>query len=234
MEVIPGLHLFKGMGNAYLVEGEEGLVLVDSGGPGDIAGFVDYIRERERPLQALTHIFVTHADVDHAGKVAALVAATGARVHAGPETARLLAAAQTPPHMPAPLQWISDRLTGYTAVPADAIHVVHDEEELPVLGGLMALATPGHTSDHFAYYCRQSGLLFAGDALQSRGGRLGLLPRLITGDADAAARSALRLLALNPAVYACGHGAPLTKHMLADVLALSQKLRRQLGEPLVR
>jgi glyoxylase-like metal-dependent hydrolase (beta-lactamase superfamily II) len=97
---------------------------------------------------------------------------------------------------------------------------------LPLMGGLQALATPGHTLDHFSFYHPATGVLFAGDAVNTRNGRLQHTPRRITADQTAADRSARRLLALAPAVFACGHGTPLVGSD-ENIRALLNELQEQ-------
>ncbi len=110
---------------------------------------------------------------------------------------------------------------------AGEVVVTADGDVLPLLGGLHVLATPGHTPDHFSFYSPTLGVLFAGDALNTRNGRLQATPPSITADPDAARRSALRLLALAPAVIACGHGKPFIGHSADDVMSLFNELRQE-------
>jgi glyoxylase-like metal-dependent hydrolase (beta-lactamase superfamily II) len=109
----------------------------------------------------------------------------------------------------------------YEAVNPAAIRPMAGGDELPVLGGLRVLAAPGHTPDQHALYSPAAGVLFSGDALNTRGGRLQLTPRRITADWPAAEQTAARLLSLAPRVIACGHGAPLIDDpvTVADLLA---------------
>jgi glyoxylase-like metal-dependent hydrolase (beta-lactamase superfamily II) len=122
--------------------------------------------------------------------------------------------------MPPPVQFILDHFVRYKAVDRAAIRPLADGDELPVLGGLRALAAPGHTLEQHAFYSPAAGVLFAGDALNTRDGRLQTTPSRITADRTAAERTAVRLLQLSPAVIACGHGAPLVDNpaMIADLL----------------
>lgn len=227
MEVYPGLHwLQAGYANVYLCVSEHELILVDSGSPGREEEILAYVRNTlKREAGALSHILLTHADWDHAGSVAALQQATGATVIAGERTADWLRRGKGPPHMPRPVQFFLDRLVGFEPVPGEALTVVEEGETLPLCGGIEVLFTPGHTMDHHAYYSPATGILFAGDGLSTRSGKLGLSPNFITADEETAHRSARRLLALTPAIFACGHGQPLRGHTLRDLMTLLHELK---------
>ncbi|WP_051476474.1 MBL fold metallo-hydrolase [Paracoccus sp. J39] len=82
----------------------------------------------------ISDILVSHGHHDHVGAVDMLRARTGARVH-GADIAPMLGAAAV------------------DAVLADGARI----------GLLRALATPGHTLDHFCFLREGDGLLFSGD-----------------------------------------------------------------------
>jgi len=87
------------------------------------------------------------------------------------------------------------------------------------------MATPGHTPDHHSFYCPTRGLLFAGDALNTRNGRLQRTPKRITANQQQANQSARKLLELTPATFACGHGSPMQNHSSEDIMQLFNQLR---------
>ena len=75
-----------------------------------------------------------------------------------------------------------------------------------VRGGAVALevvATPGHSSDHAAFYERDSGALFTGDAVLGRGTSVVDPP---DGDMAEYVDSLRRMLELGPSVIYPGHG----------------------------
>lgn len=71
-----------------------------------------------------------------------------------------------------------------------------------------------------------TGILFAGDALNTRNGRVKLPPR-ITADKTAARQSGIRLLELSPAIIACGHGNPSTKPTADELMPVFNTLRQE-------
>jgi glyoxylase-like metal-dependent hydrolase (beta-lactamase superfamily II) len=175
--------------------------------------------------QDLKRILLTHADMDHVGSLAVIQAETGAKVYAGRETAVLIQSGKSPQHMPWAAQWIIDRFMRYQTTPSDVIEVFTEGDVLPCLGGLQVMATPGHTLDHFSFYSPTTGVVLAGDALNTRNGRLQRTPSRITADEVAANRSAIRLIELAPAVIACGHGEPMQHHSTAELMGLFGTLR---------
>ena len=66
--VIEGVHLVAmGTANAYLIEGQDGLTLIDAGFPNKEAAVFEALRELGRPPDQLTHLILTHAHPDHIG-----------------------------------------------------------------------------------------------------------------------------------------------------------------------
>jgi glyoxylase-like metal-dependent hydrolase (beta-lactamase superfamily II) len=227
MEILPNLHWLEGWSsNVYLSIDADGLTLVDTGMPGRLDAIFNYIeRIGHRPTE-LVRILITHADLDHAGNAGDIYEQVQPVVYAGADTAVLLDAGKSPRHMPRPIQFLLDTFITYRPVPATAVRLIADGDLLPVLGGLRVVATPGHTWDHFSFFSHAHGVLFAGDALNTRGGVLQCSPRAITADWEAASASALRLLHLAPAIIACGHGRPLQSHTADDLMALARRLQK--------
>lgn len=226
MQVYGNLHWLKSTAsNAFLFEDEDGFVLVDSGMPKRIDP-VAYLQKLGHEPSALKHILVTHADIDHIGNVAKVQRATGAKVYAGAESAELLKNGKTPSHGKPLMMWISDRFMKYEAVEAELITVVEAGEQLPLMGGINVIAAPGHTPDQVVYHSATHGILFAGDALNTRGKKLNCSPKSISADYDLAKRSAIQLADLAPVIFACGHGTPYL-HTFDDLMALFGTLRDQ-------
>jgi glyoxylase-like metal-dependent hydrolase (beta-lactamase superfamily II) len=225
MEILPGVHWLKaGYANVYLCVDEDGLTLVDSGPPRRARRILDYVASLGFAPQDVRRILVTHADWDHAGSATEVQARSGATVMASPATAAFLRRGRAPRHMPQPLAIVLDLLGRYRPVPDAALVPTPAGVTLPICDVLQVIATPGHTPDHHSFYSPARGVLFAGDALGTRDGRLGVSSPFITADVEAARRSARRLLQLTPAVFACGHGDPLRTHDSDMLMELQKKL----------
>jgi glyoxylase-like metal-dependent hydrolase (beta-lactamase superfamily II) len=227
MELLPNLHWIQGRAsNIYLWRHEGSLIMVDTGMPGDARKIITYMADNGMGLAEVEAILVTHADIDHAGGAAELSAACDSLVYASQASAQYLVRGKSPKHLPRAVQFLSDRFFGYRPVSRDKIRFIKDGHALPELENIQALATPGHCADHISYFSPVHGILFAGDALNCRGGAMGLSARRITADQSLAAHSARRLLKLTPAVFACGHGRPFIHHDSDDLMMLF----RQLGQ----
>lgn len=219
MEISPNVHwLETSSSNVYLIAEPPNIALVDTGMPKQDKAIFELLHTLGHQPTDLTHILVTHADMDHVGSLAALHKASGAQVHAGAASAQLIAQGKSPKHMPFIVQGIIDLFMRYGTVPQDQIKVFANGDTLPFLGGLQVLATPGHTLDHFSFFSPTAGVLFAGDALNTRDGRINLTPPRITADKTAARQSGIQLLQLSPAIIACGHGTPSTTHTSDELM----------------
>lgn len=227
MQILPDVYLLKGKAsNFYLCEDEDGLTLIDAGLPGEQKLVFTLLDQLGYEPSQLVRILVTHADIDHAGSLAVIQEATGAHIYAGEMTAKYLMAGKSPDHLPGLLQWFSNTFLKYGSVPANCIEVFSDGDELPGLGGLEVLATPGHTRDHFSFYSPSRGILFAGDVIDTRNGRLNRSRKFLTVDEVEATRSATRAIELAPVIFACGHGVPLSDHDISDIMKFFNQLRQ--------
>lgn len=228
MEIAQNVHwLETGSSNVYLIVEPPNIVLIDTGMPRQQNTIFAQLRQLGHQPTDLSHILVTHADMDHVGSLAALHRASVAQIFAGLDSAQLIDKGKSPKHMPLIVQWVIDTFMKYGAVPREKISIVRDGETLPFLGGLQAWATPGHTLDHFSFFSPTTGVLFAGDALNTRNGRINLTPPRITADKTAARQSAIHLLELAPAVIACGHGTPSMNHTSDELMQLFNSLRQE-------
>jgi glyoxylase-like metal-dependent hydrolase (beta-lactamase superfamily II) len=80
--VINGVHVVPmGMANAFLIEGDDGLTLIDAGFPAKEAAVFGAIDGIGRSADQLRHLVFTHGHPDHIGSAAAIVRKTGARTY---------------------------------------------------------------------------------------------------------------------------------------------------------
>src|SRR5260221_6130948 len=73
-----------GKANAFVIEGDDGLTLIDAGYPGKEAAVFGAIRGLGRSPDQLKHLIFTHGHPDHIGSAAAIVRETGARTYMHP------------------------------------------------------------------------------------------------------------------------------------------------------
>ena len=123
--------------------------------------------------------------------------------------------------MPAHIEYLS---TEPVKIVMSGPLVDDDGETITDLSPWQLIATPGHSPDHQSFWCTIHSVLFAGDALSTRGDRLQCSPSRNTADMTAAHLSARKLLRLSPAVFACGHGPPMYDHNAGELMSLSREL----------
>ncbi len=224
MQTAPGIYAVRAAGSmAYLLGGAE-LTLVDAGGPGSAPRILGAIRRLERQPRDLTRILLTHVDLDHAGALAPLVAATGARVYAHPLAVRRIQAGDVPQGE----RGLRSRLAGVLRVffrvrpvPAEP---VADGDVLPILGGLEAIYTGGHSPDHVVYFVRQSRLLLSGDLLEVSRRHLQALPAPTPLGREQTVAALRHLADLDPLAVLPGHGAAYRDNISVRLIRLAEIL----------
>ena len=143
----PGPFTFTGTG-AHLVG--RGVVAVIDPGPDDLRQLEAILRATEG--EQITHIFVTHSHLDHSPLARPLAARTGAVIYAGGQPCRPSCG--------------GDRLEAGDDLSFRPDVALRDGQLLQgPTWSIEAVATPGHTSNHFAYALREENALFPGDCV---------------------------------------------------------------------
>ena len=211
MEIIPNVHIIPNiMANPYLIIEPDGLTLIDAGLPGSHKKILHFLAGLGHTPGELKRILITHADYDHVGGLAALKAATGAWVFAGPVESQAMADG----HASRPLKprnvllkLLFGLMTSlFKAPPAQADELLSDGQILPVLGGLRVMETPGHTPGHVSFFAPSAGILFCGDSIVS--GENGLRGSTGSNNWDQAKsdESVRKQAALGARILCSGHG----------------------------
>ena len=192
-----------GIVNAFLVEEEDGLTLVDTMLPRSAGPILKAAGGRE-----IKRLVLTHAHGDHIGSLDALVEELpGVEVIISTRDARLLAKDMTlDPGEP------ESKLRG--SYPGTKTRPTRTVEPGERIGSLEVVAAPGHTPGHVAFLDTRDRTLYCGDAYSTLGGVATTakvyprfpLPGLATWDGPTELESARALRALDPARLAPGHG----------------------------
>ena len=174
--------------------------------------------------QQVSHILVSHYHPDHIGGLRRLQAMTGALVGAHAVEAPMIRGdAPFPnPFVHRPLQAAFGGLARSVTPPPTPVDLpLADDDVIDVAGGIRVLHTPGHTPGSLSFYLPQRGVLFVGDALQRRFGRLGLPSALFTADMAAARASVQRLAQVDFGTLCFSHFASVGReaHVELDRLA---------------
>lgn len=228
-EVAPGVHLVSHAHvNAYLVEDEDGLTLVDAGLPAfwrPLGEAVRALGHRPRDVRALV---LTHAHFDHVGVARRLQQERGLPIWAHPTEHHLAAhpysyahenpRALYPVRHPAAIP-ILGAMTAAGALwvrgATGPIHSFQDGDELALPGRPRVVATPGHTLGHVALHLPDRDAVLSGDALVTLDPYTADTgPRIVAGAATAdfgeALRSLDRLADTGASIVLPGHGEPWT------------------------
>jgi glyoxylase-like metal-dependent hydrolase (beta-lactamase superfamily II) len=210
MEVAPNIYLIRdSIVNAYLVVGDDGLTLIDTGLRSAARSILRAIKQIGYSPKDLRRILITHCDGDHVGGVAALKAMTTASVYAHPIEA--LAMSIGSPSREIDKSTLSGRLFRmfsfmfrFQPAQADVLLEQNAATELP--GGMRAILTIGHTPGHVSFYLPGARVLFGGDSLMVDGGKLCASHGPNTWDQAKADESARIQAALGAQVVCLGHG----------------------------
>lgn len=214
--------------NCYLVEEEQGLLLVDTGLPRMWSTLTQALSELGRGLTDLTAVVLTHAHFDHLGCAARLQAEFSLPIWAHPADHYIAAHPYRYKHERAralyPLRYPRGLkiLTDMTRAGALRVHGVQDLEDLvpvgadassPIPGRPEVLFTPGHTAGHCALFWPDRDVLITGDALVTLDPYTGatgpqIVARAATADSAQARESLQILVGTRAAVVLTGHGEP--------------------------
>lgn len=207
MEIAPGVHQVRMLGaDAFLIV-DKRLSLIDAGMVGSRRMLQRYLHRIGRSLGELDRIICTHGHPDHIGGVHELVRdRPDVEVLIHPDD---FAGLQLP--LRAALGRSDDgtarrgRLIQYlTRTPPNCIPI-DETTELPLLGGLRVIHTPGHTPGSICLYAGERRMLFTGDVLQVIRGRLTYASALFSHDVAGARASVQRLAALDVEMIALSH-----------------------------
>jgi len=205
----PGVHrIATGRGtNAFLVDGDDGMTLVDVGWGSAPAAIDAALTELRRSLRDIRRIVITHAHPDHVRGLARIRELTGAAVLIHGADADWLRLGHVPAGgRSARLPAAMDRLPVTQWTPVDPDVLLGDGDE--VTAGLRVIHTPGHSAGHIALLHEPSRTVLVGDALFFRFGRMSMGPA--GGSQDPAARPhGLGRLPTDVAAVGFSHNDPL-------------------------
>ncbi|GAA4036453.1 MBL fold metallo-hydrolase [Hymenobacter glaciei] len=218
-----------GAANVFLLTGDDGLTLVDTGLPGSADKLFAAVRKGGKRPEDITRIVLTHWHPDHAGSAADLQQRLGARVVAHAADADILeqGGGERPRYLtPGLVNRLVFRffINGVSSqIPPISIDErVADNALIATAGGLRVLHTPGHSAGHMALLLEQEGVLIAGDICANV---FGLAYSTVYEDITLGQQSLLKVAAkpFDQAVF--GHGGPVIRNA-------SQKLREKFEQPL--
>jgi glyoxylase-like metal-dependent hydrolase (beta-lactamase superfamily II) len=213
--------------NSYVLDGGDGLVLIDTGYRGRA---LEARREVDRAARSiardLTAIAITHAHADHTGGLAGLAAEFDVPILAGALDAPAIRAGHSvtgePTGILGRLMRVGTRRM--TVDPARVDILVDEGDPIPGAPALRVIATPGHTPGHLSFlWPAEGGVLFAGDIAFHA---LGLRESFVHADREAARLSLAKVAALDFEVAVFGHGPPFVGGAVARFRRLVERQAR--------
>jgi glyoxylase-like metal-dependent hydrolase (beta-lactamase superfamily II) len=214
--VINGVHVVPmGMANAFLIEGDDGLTLIDAGFPGREAAVFGAIRGLGRSPDQLKHLIFTHGHPDHIGSAAAIVRKAGARTYMHPlDIPMAESGGPFRPMTAAPglLRRVMCKLffdPDERLEPVCIDQPMTDGETLPIAGGIEVIHTPGHCAGHVALLWLPGRMLFAGDVYTNL---MGLGDPVGFENLEEGRSSQRKLADLSFDAAGFGHGGPIARN----------------------
>lgn len=213
-QLCDGLYLLPGLVNVYVLETDDGLMILDTGFPGRSAKIIDALRAIGKKPADIRHLVLTHCHPDHMGSAAALQRATGAKVWAHPLDIPMMEAGTTMRQPMCVSPGLRNRIMGWiladrvaTVEPVKVDGMLEDGMKLPFAPGITVFHVPGHCQGQLALlWDRHGGILFPADACVNRGG---LQLPVGTEDPHIALRSLERLSKLKFEMVCVMHGKPI-------------------------
>jgi len=224
-QVAEGVHrLGSRLVNYYLVEDGDALTLVDAGLPGFRPSLDTTLAAIGRSLGDVQAVVLTHAHGDHVGIAEKVRTEAGVPVHVHRADEELARTRKQPkrersalPYFRHGAAWGLIAHMAHNGFPPKIGEVTTfgDRDVLDVPGRPVAIPTPGHTEGHVSFHLPDRGVLFTGDALNSRNpltGRLGpqIMPASLNLSSTQALESLSNIEGLDADVMLFGHGDPWT------------------------
>ncbi len=210
--ITPGVYQVPGYSRSFLIDGDEGVTLVDTGLPKRHRRVLDALAGIGRTPTDVRRILITHAHADHVGGAAAIQQATKAPLYASEADAPAVRGdtAATPPPLFDRVPFLRPLFRLIPgADPATVDHLVGARHPADLPADLTVIDTPGHTPGHVSFLLdRSGGVLFVGDAAVAT--RQGEVKRGFMNRSTPTFDASLRHLAgfeFDVALF--GHAAPL-------------------------
>lgn len=228
-EVADGVRrIADGAVNYYLVERDDGVILIDTGWPRSWRNTVRALEEIGRSPADISAVLLTHGHPDHLGAAEEARKETSAPVMAyrsevprvKGESSNASPLKMVPSLIPKLYKPTALGFVGEATVKGFLFPTWVEEVESFDEGTLAGVSepidvvlTPGHTSGHVSFNLRDRGVLVAGDALVTRDPLTGAPGPRVPDDAlnenPSQARESLEAIASTDSeILVCGHGEP--------------------------
>jgi glyoxylase-like metal-dependent hydrolase (beta-lactamase superfamily II) len=220
MELAPGLRRLgdSSLVNSYLIEGDGGLTVIDTGLQGHWKDLLAELEAMGRAPADIRAVLLTHGDVDHVGFAERLRKEHGVPVYVGAADAAEARGEVKKPSAPrdrmriGPLLgflWYGLRHGGLGSKPVAEVTAIEGATTFDLPGRPEAIPMPGHTPGSYAYLVPGVDAIFMGDAMTTRSvltGVVGPAPAPFTVDRTQALASLAVLDGRSARWVLPGHG----------------------------
>ena len=203
------------VGRVYAIKDADGWTIIDAGLKLAVPRILAQLKRAGYAATDVKRILITHAHPDHVGGLPDLRSVTGAAVICSAferpyvEGKKPVVQPNRNDVPPLARMMLSSKPTAMKGTPV--ARVLKEGDTLPeVLGGLQAVATPGHSPGHMSFWHPTLKVLFIGDVVMrilAPGLRLPFAG--FTTDMKQNKRSVQHIAALEPELLLFGHGVPM-------------------------
>lgn len=210
--------------NAYIVDDDGVLTLVDAGMPWHHRKIARAITQVGESIGDIDRILLTHYDIDHVGGLGK-IETLSAPVFIGSADRPFLTGEEKP-------AWSTQKglfqraVDWWRTVPSLPVESIEDGDEI---GSFVAYHTPGHTPGHVIYVSTTLSVAFLGDLVRETGGTFRPVPRVLCQDYQQSTDTIVSLADRLPEFEAAcpGHGTPFGKRGSEHFRECADRLRRQ-------
>lgn len=209
MEIARGIHELRGrMVNCYLSVNEDDIMLIDTGLPGNSSKITDYVEKTlKRKLSDIKTIVITHKHFDHVGSLSKMKEITNAKVAIHPADADYIRGKEK--HIGGTFMNAIIKLyqTIYRTKPVEPEILLNDGD---MIGEYQVIHTPGHSPGSICLYNPKNKVMFVGDNLHYKNGKLQSPGERLIPEPEKYEESLKKLLNYDIEVILTGHTAPVT------------------------
>ncbi len=185
------------------------LALIDTGFSRSTKKIIRFIeQDLHRSPSELKTIVLTHSHYDHVGSAYQLRERTGARVAAHPKDAGYIEGTMRPAPPKGGLGILIALLSPFVRAKKAKVDLLLNDGDS--VAGMKVIHVPGHTPGSIALLDPVRKVLFSGDAVMFRNGKVTPPPRGFTPDIGLAMESIAKIGLLEFDTMLGGHGDPLT------------------------
>ena len=181
--------------NFYIYKAEEAIICFDAGYKKKAI-----IKEMEKvniKPEEVTHVFLTHSDVDHAGGITLF---KNAQIFLSVDEEQMITGKKT-------------RFPFMKNKPIKEYQLLKDGEEVNLGEAIIkGIATPGHTPGSMSYLLNKE-FLFTGDTIMIRGGKIGSFYRIINMDTKTQKESIKKIAEIDTLKMICTAHSGITEEI---------------------